>query len=152
MNSASTGSFAAMAPDPYNLARFVDAQLDIYADALQELRSGAKRSHWMWFIFPQFAGLGTSEMSIRYAIGNIEEATAFLRHPLLGARLEKCTTAVIAHRSLTLDNIFGTVDALKFRSSMTLFEVAAPDNKTIRAALESKCNAKRDPMTLELLG
>jgi len=137
--------------DPHDLARFVDAQAEIYADALKEIQSGTKQNHWMWFIFPQYVGLGSSEMSKWYAIRDIHEAREYIRHPILGARLIECAKAVTAHRSRTLEDVFGAVDALKFRSSMTLFEVADPSSDAIRAALDAKCNAKRDPLTLDLL-
>lgn len=151
MRSSFFNSMAAVTLDLHNLTRFVDAQADIYDDALAEIRSGTKRSHWMWFIFPQFAGLGSSEMSKRYAIQSIDEAREYLRHPILGARLIQCTNAVTVHRSRALEDIFGAVDAMKFRSSMTLFEVADSSNETIRAVLDTKCNAKRDRLTLNLL-
>ena len=137
--------------DPFHLQRFVEAQADTYAEALKEIRAGAKRSHWMWFIFPQMAGLGTSEISRRYAIKDLDEARAYITHPVLGARLIQCADAVVAHRSRSLEEIFGAVDALKFRSSMTLFEAAGPGNESIRRALETKCGNCRDSMTLTLL-
>jgi uncharacterized protein (DUF1810 family) len=138
--------------DIYNLKRFVEAQEDTYNVAISELRAGHKRGHWIWFIFPQYDGLGTSHMSHLYSIKSLPEAIAFVRHPLLGARLAECTVAVISRDTLSTEEILGTVDAKKFRSSMTLFEVAAPDLKVIRTAIEGKCRGTRDSRTLTLLG
>jgi uncharacterized protein (DUF1810 family) len=111
--------------DPFDLARFVAAQAPVYGDVVAELKAGRKASHWMWFIFPQAAGLGTSAMSVRYAIGSRDEARAYLAHPVLGPRLRECTALVekLAEGG-TLEGIFGAVDAMKFRSSMTLFAEA----------------------------
>ena len=110
-------------PDPFDLMRFVDAQHGIYEQALQELKAGHKRSHWMWFIFPQLAGLGSSAMAERYAIGSLDEARAYLQHPVLGQRLQACTAAVNAVTGRTAHQVFGTPDDMKFRTSMTLFGV-----------------------------
>lgn len=110
------------ANDPFNLARFVEAQAPVYDGVLAQLRHGRKESHWMWFIFPQAAGLGKSRMSVRYAINSPEEAEAYLAHPILGPRLREC--AALVHAALTthtLEEIFGVLDAMKFRSSMELF-------------------------------
>src|SRR5437764_10712569 len=107
--------------DPFNLQRFVDAQAGIYAQALGELRAGCKQSHWMWFIFPQIAGLGFSPTAQHYAIGSLAEAGAYLAHPQLGPRLRETTAAVMAVAGRTAHQIFGSPDDLKFRSSMTLF-------------------------------
>jgi uncharacterized protein (DUF1810 family) len=113
--------------DPFDLARFVAAQAPVYGRVVAELRAGRKGSHWMWFIFPQAAGLGSSAMSVRYAIGSGDEARAYLAHPVLGARLRECTTLVErALASRTLVGIFGSLDAMKFRSSMELFGVCDP--------------------------
>ncbi len=109
------------------LDRFLDAQRSVYDHVLDELRQGRKRSHWMWFVFPQIAGLGSSEMSQRYAISSLAEARAYLAHPVLGERLRECTRLVAATEGRTAEQIFGEVDAMKLRSSMTLFHRAAPD-------------------------
>ena len=135
----------------FDLDRFVAAQADIYAQALAELAAGRKQSHWMWFVFPQIAGLGRSPTAIFYAIASTEEARAYLAHPLLGARLRECTLAVLAHRGASAEAIFGAVDAMKLRSSMTLFETVAGDPKPFAAVLDAYFDAERDPATLMLL-
>src|SRR4051795_13695484 len=124
--------------DPYDLQRFLEAQNTggIYARALEELRRGRKTSHWMWFVFPQIAGLGYSEMSRRYAIGSLEEARAYLEHPVLGPRLLESTRALTELSGPTAEEIFGPVDAMKLRSSMTLFERAAPAEPVFREVLD----------------
>ena len=133
------------------LDRFVDAQRDIYAQALSELRSGSKRSHWMWFIFPQVAGLGRSETARYYAISDLAEGRAYLAHAALAPRLEECTEAILQWAGKrSLDTILGYVDALKFGSSMTLFEAAGGDECYGRA-LDAFCAGRRDGRTLELL-
>jgi uncharacterized protein (DUF1810 family) len=137
--------------DSFDLRRFVDAQASVYATALAELRAGAKRSHWMWFIFPQIAGLGVSPMAQRYAIGSPEEARAYLAHPLLGLRLCECTEAVNAVHDRSAHQIFGSPDDLKFRSSMTLFREAAPDEPLFQAALDKYFGGAPDATTLERL-
>ena len=134
------------------LARFVAAQEDTYAHALAELQAGAKRSHWMWFIFPQIAGLGRSETARFYAIADLAEARAYLAHPVLGARLVQCTETMLdwaGKRSAA--EILGPVDALKFRSSLTLFE-AAGGGAPFPAALVAFYDGERDENTLALLG
>ena len=136
----------------FDLDRFVEAQAATYSTALAELERGAKESHWMWFVFPQIAGLGFSPTARHYAIGSVAEARAYLAHPLLGARLRQATEAVLAHRGRTAESIFGKVDAMKFRSSMTLFEAAAPDDATFCQALDTFYGGERDPATLSLLG
>ncbi|SHO62819.1 Uncharacterized protein, DUF1810 family [Pseudoxanthobacter soli DSM 19599] len=120
----------------YDLDRFVQAQEGVYDAALAELRQGRKESHWMWFVFPQFAGLGHSAMAQRYAIGSMDEARAYLRHPVLGPRLKACTAAVNRLSGRSARDIFGTPDNLKFRSSMTLFAAADPGEPLFRTALE----------------
>lgn len=133
------------------LQRFVDAQRDIYSRVLAELRAGEKLGHWMWFIFPQIAGLGRSETARFYAISDLAEARAYLAQPVLGARLKECTGAVLGwagQRSAV--SILGDVDALKFCSSMTLFE-AAGGGECYSRALETCCQGCRDPRTLALL-
>src|SRR4051794_7666052 len=112
--------------DPYDLSRFVTAQDGVYPDVVAELRRGRKTGHWMWFIFPQVAGLGRSSMAQRYAIGSLTEARAYLQHPVLGPRLVECATILLGNSDSTAEQILGTVDAMKLRSSMTLFQRAAP--------------------------
>ena len=138
-------------PDPFDLKRFVDAQHGTYDQTLQEPSAGHKRNHWMWFIFPQLAGLGSSAMGERYALGSLDEARAYLRHPVLGERLLVCTTAVNAVTGRTAHRMFGTPDDMKFRSSMTLFALAAPDHPGFRQALEQYYGGGQDPRTLALL-
>lgn len=133
-----------------DLERFVEAQAPVYATALRELREGRKRSHWMWFIFPQLRGLGASAMSRRYGIGSRDEAAAYLAHAILGPRLRECTEAVNAHRDRSAEAIFGPVDALKLRSSMTLFERAG-GGAPFRQCLEACFGGARDGRTVELL-
>ena len=113
--------------DPYNLQRFVDAQKSVYDRVLHELRAGAKESHWMWFVFPQIAGLGRSLTAVLYAMSSLDEAKAYLAHPVLGPRLRECSKLLLETQGRTARQIFGAVDALKFRSSMTLFMRAAPE-------------------------
>lgn len=128
------------------------AQAEAYPRALAELRAGAKRSHWMWFVFPQFAGLGSSDMAQHYAIKAGCEAEAYLAHPILGARLAECTDAMLDWRGQrTAEAILGSVDALKFASSMTLFEAAGGGDRFARA-LDAFYTGRRDARTLELLG
>ena len=139
-----------MADDRYGLQRFVAAQEDaaIYARALGELRDGRKRSHWIWFVFPQIAGLGSSPMSQAYAIGSLEEARAYLAHPILGPRLRECAEALlVADPSLTAEQILGAIDALKVRSSMTLFTRAAPEDQIFTTVLDRFYNGDADPET-----
>ena len=135
----------------FALDRFVDAQDGVYAQALAELRAGRKESHWMWFVFPQVAGLGRSPTAQYYAIGSAGEARAYLGHPLLGPRLRECTEAVLTHPNRSAEEIFGAIDALKFRSSMTLFE-AVDEDGAFGAALDAFYGGVRDPATLEQLG
>lgn len=137
--------------DPFGLERFVQAQADTYDGAMAELRAGCKRSHWMWFVFPQIAGLGSSPTSRRFAIRGLAEAQAYLQHPLLGARLAECTAAVNALQGRSAREIFGVPDDSKFRSSMTLFELAAGPQSPFAAALQRYFGGARDPRTLELV-
>ncbi|MEO7688752.1 MAG: DUF1810 domain-containing protein [Sphingomonas sp.] len=133
------------------LSRFVAAQQDTYPRALAELRAGDKRSHWMWFIFPQIAGLGRSDMARRYAIHDLAEAQAYLAHPVLGPRLRECMAAVLAHAEVrTAEAIFGGIDAVKLRSSMTLFE-AASDDHACADVLDAFFAGTRDAETLRLI-
>jgi uncharacterized protein (DUF1810 family) len=132
----------------YDLQRFVDAQDPVYATVLDELRSGHKRSHWMWFIFPQVAGLGRSELSQKYAIRSADEAAAYLAHPVLGPRLRACTTLVAAQEDKRIDEIFDSPDDRKFQSSMTLFADIAPDEALFQSCLDRFFGGKADPATL----
>ena len=138
--------------DPIRLQRFVDAQAGVHAAALAELESGRKRTHWMWFVFPQLAGLGSSAMAQRYAISGVEEARAYLAHPVLGPRLREAAAAVNAVEGRSIHDIFGSPDDLKFRSSMTLFSEAAPDGAVFREALAKYFGNEPDPATLRILG
>jgi uncharacterized protein (DUF1810 family) len=135
----------------YDLQRFVDAQRDVYSTALAELRAGHKRSHWMWFIFPQVAGLGSSEMARRYAIASTDEAAAYLAHPVLGKRLRECASAVAMHDDRGVDEIFGHPDDLKFRSCMTLFADVAPDEAIFQTCLDQFFDGVADSATIERL-
>jgi uncharacterized protein (DUF1810 family) len=137
--------------DAFDLARFVDAQEHAYEHALAEVESGTKRTHWMWFVFPQLAGLGRSGAAQRYAIRNLAEARAYLAHPLLGARLRECTQAVNRLQGRSVRQVFGSPDDLKFCSSMTLFELAAGPGAEFTAALEKYFSGRRDTATLQLL-
>ena len=137
--------------DPYNLQRFVDAQNPVYDKVCSELRDGRKKSHWMWFIFPQIAGLGSSSTAARFAISSREEAIAYLEHPLLGPRLRECTRLVTLVEGRSLEQIFGYPDDLKFRSCMTLFAQVTADNQVFLAALEKYCAGEFDSLTLERL-
>jgi uncharacterized protein (DUF1810 family) len=144
-----------MSDDPFNLQRFVDAQEDsaIYARALGELRAGRKQSHWMWFVFPQIAGLGRSPMSQAYAIRGLDEARAYLEHPVLGRRLRECVEAVLAaDPGASADQILGGIDATKLRSSLTLFARAAPEEPLFEAALARFFGGEQDPETVRLAG
>ena len=132
------------------LHRFVEAQAGVYADALGELRAGRKRTHWMWFVFPQIEGLGHSAMAQRYAIQSRAEAVAYLAHDTLGARLRECTQAVLDVPGRTAHEIFGSPDDVKFRSCMTLFDAIAPRD-IFDAALTRFYVGQRDPATLERL-
>lgn len=137
--------------DPFDLQRFMDAQDRVYETALAELTVGHKRSHWMWFIFPQIAGLGSSAMAQRYAIASLAEAMAYLAHPILGPRLRECTAAAMALADRTAHQVFGSPDDLKFRSCMTLFTEAAPQEPLFRAGLGKFFGGDPDPRTLEIL-
>lgn len=137
--------------DPFNLQRFIDAQDPLYAQVCEELRNGRKRSHWMWFVFPQIEGLGTSAMAQRFAISSLAEADAYLRHPLLGERLRQATQYVNVVDGRSIEDIFGYPDYLKFHSSMTLFERAAIDKEPFAEALRKYFHGEADPLTLERL-
>jgi uncharacterized protein (DUF1810 family) len=136
--------------DPFELQRFVNAQAPVYAQVMSELRSGRKRSHWMWFVFPQIAGLGHSPMAHRYAIASREEALAYLEHPTLGPRLRECTQTLCGIDGRSIGEILGSPDDLKFRSSMTLFEAVSGD-PVFRNALDKFCAGVSDPATLAIL-
>ncbi len=138
-------------PSGYDLERFVQAQAGAYADALAELQRGRKTSHWMWFVFPQIAGLGSSPMAQRYAIVTLEEARAYLAHPVLGSRLRACTQAAVDAAGRSASQVFGYPDDLKFRSSMTLFELADPAELLFARALDGLCGGRRDAATLDRL-
>ncbi|HEY0265533.1 MAG TPA: DUF1810 domain-containing protein [Rhizomicrobium sp.] len=133
------------------LQRFVDAQAGVYDRALAELREGRKQSHWMWFVFPQIAGLGASPMARAYAIQSIAEAQAYLAHPLLGPRLRECCQAMQNIRGQSARDVLGAPDDLKFRSSMTLFAEAAPDEVMFYNLLDKYFDGEPDERTLEIL-
>jgi uncharacterized protein (DUF1810 family) len=138
-------------PDPYNLERFVAAQDagNSYDRAVQELRRGRKTGHWMWYVFPQIAGLGQSEMSRTYAVSSLEEARAYLRHPVLGPRLRACAALVAGSPAPTAAEIFGGIDTQKLRSSMTLFLRAEPQEAVFRRVLDRYFEGRADPATDE---
>jgi uncharacterized protein (DUF1810 family) len=137
--------------DPYQLQRFVDAQGGVYDTALAELRAGSKRSHWMWFIFPQLRGLGLSPTAQLYGIASLEEARAYLEHPLLGGRLRECVEAVLPWSDrLSAEQILGSIDAQKFRSSLTLFDQVEGSSE-FAAGLAAFFGGEPDPRTLALL-
>jgi uncharacterized protein (DUF1810 family) len=138
--------------DPFNLNRFAEAQERWYDIALSELRDGCKAGHWMWFIFPQVAGLGISRNSCLFAIASLDEARAYLHHPLLGERLRACTDAVNETKGRSALEIFGSIDCLKFRSSMTLFAQVAGTERVFCDALGKFFGGKGDPSTLAILG
>ena len=137
--------------DPFDLQRFVDAQRDSYATALAELRAGAKRSHWMWFVFPQIAGLGRSATAQHFAISGPAEARAYLAHPVLGPRLRECARALVELGAADPVVVLGSVDAQKLRSSMTLFAHADPDEPAFRAVLDRYFGGREDDATTSRL-
>ena len=136
--------------DPFNLQRFVDAQASTYTQALSELKNGAKRTHWMWFIFPQIAGLGSSSMAVKYAIGGLDEAKAYLDHPVLGPRLRECAEAVLAVEGKSARQIMGSPDDIKLRSSMTLFVEAGGDS-VFQGVIDKYFDGAADEATLTKL-
>jgi uncharacterized protein (DUF1810 family) len=138
--------------DPFNLDRFLNAQAGVFPQVLDELRAGLKRSHWIWFIFPQMKGLGYSPQSEFYGIGSIGEAQAYLRHPHLGPRLVECVRLILGVQGRTIQQILGYPDDLKFRSSMTLFARADAGNPVFQQALDRYFAGQGDAITLELLG
>jgi uncharacterized protein (DUF1810 family) len=139
------------AGDPFDLKRFVDAQAPVYRGIVAELRDGRKRSHWMWFVFPQLLGLGGSPMAVRYGISSLDEARAYLGHELLGPRLIECTRLVNQVQGRSIGEIFGSPDDLKLCSSMTLFARAAADNQDFVALLNKYYNGYQDQLTLARL-
>jgi uncharacterized protein (DUF1810 family) len=140
------------AQDPHDLARFLAAQEEVFGTALAELRRGRKESHWMWFIFPQIAGLGSSPMAAHYAVKSTQEAADYLRHPTLGPRLRECAAALLAVEGRTAGEIMGTPDDLKLRSSMTLFARAEEAPPVFQQVLDKYFGGEPDPRTLALLG
>ena len=138
--------------DPHNLRRFLDAQDPVYAQVCSQLRAGRKSSHWMWFIFPQIHGLGSSPMAQRFAITSLEEARAYLEHPILGPRLLECYRLVNQIAGRPIEEIFGYPDELKFHSCSTLFASAASDHQIFRDALAKYFHGQPDKLTLERLG
>jgi uncharacterized protein (DUF1810 family) len=134
-----------------SLERFVTAQAQVYDTALAELKAGRKRTHWIWFVFPQIAGLGHSHRSQIYAISSLDEARSYLAHPVLGSRLRECCQAVIDVQGKSAHDIFGSPDDLKFRSCLSLFAQAAPDEPLFRVALDKYFSGEADPLTLQKL-
>jgi uncharacterized protein (DUF1810 family) len=139
------------AADPHDLARFVDAQTGVYDRALSEIRGGRKRSHWMWFMFPQLAGLGFSATAQRYAISSRAEAAAYLAHPILGPRLVECAEAALAVEGRSAPDIFGSPDDLKLRSCATLFAQVSPAGSVFKRLLDRYYGGEPDRQTLRLL-
>jgi uncharacterized protein (DUF1810 family) len=133
--------------DPFDLQRFVDAQAPVYEQVRREMEAGRKQSHWMWFIFPQIAGLGHSPMSVRFAVASLDEAKAYLAHPVLGARLKKCATLALDVKGKTARDIFGPIDEIKFHSSMTLFAQASPDEGIFQRCIDKYFAGASDPAT-----
>ncbi len=140
-----------MASDRYDLGRFVEAQERVYGRVLEELTAGRKRSHWMWYVFPQIAGLGFSPTSQRFAIAGADEARAYLDHPVLGPRLRECAQKVLDIEGLSASEVFGYPDDLKLRSSMTLFAAVSPDRSVFERVLEKYFDGRRDDQTLRRL-
>jgi uncharacterized protein (DUF1810 family) len=140
-------------PDPYDLERFVAAQDagGTYRRAVEELRAGFKSSHWMWFVFPQIAGLGQSPISRQYAITSLDEAVAYLQHPVLGPRLHECCEIIAGLKGRSADQVFGSIDAIKLRSSVTLFHRAAPDDPLFSRVLTRYFDGIADHATDALL-
>jgi uncharacterized protein (DUF1810 family) len=139
------------ASDPHALSRFLEAQAHNYSAALRELRAGAKQSHWMWYVFPQVAGLGFSSMAQRYAIRTQEEARAYLAHPVLGPRLVECAEALLEVKDRSAEQIMGNPDCLKLQSSLTLFSAISPPASVFDRVLEKYYDGAKDPKTLQYL-
>jgi uncharacterized protein (DUF1810 family) len=146
------GNNASESSDPYDLNRFISAQEGIYDRALAELREGLKRSHWMWFIFPQIDGLGHSPTTRHYSIKSLEEARQYLAHPVLGARLKECVEAVLNVQGQSASDIFGHPDDWKLQSSMTLFELVSGPHSVFARVLDKYYQGKRDERTLQIVG
>ncbi|HUJ18490.1 MAG TPA: DUF1810 domain-containing protein [Nitrospirota bacterium] len=146
------GDSASDRGDPYDLGRFISAQEGVYDRALAELRSGSKRTHWMWFIFPQIDGLGHSPTTRHYAIKSLEEARRYLGHPVLGTRLAECAEAVLVVQGLSAADIFGHPDDWKLQSSMTLFALVAGPGSVFERVLDKYYQGKRDARTLQIVG
>ena len=138
--------------NPYNLARFIEAQNPVYGQVCQELEQGHKLSHWMWFIFPQMEGLSASAVSRRFAISSLQEAESYINHPVLGNRLIECTGLVINVSDRTINQILGPIDSMKFRSCMTLFSHTTIDNDLFKKALKKYFSGEYDRLTIEKLG
>ncbi len=138
--------------DPFNLSRFVAAQAGDYERALAEIKGGWKRTHWMWYVFPQFEGLGSSPTAQRYAIKSVEEARAYLAHPVLGPRLVECAEAALGVQGRTATEIFGSPDDLKLRSSATLFAAVSPPGSVFEQVLAKYYGGRHDERTLRLMG
>jgi len=143
---------ATSSADPFHLSRFVQAQEGIYDRALAEIRGGRKRSHWMWFVFPQYAGLGFSAMSQEYAIKSVAEASAYLNHPVLGPRLVECAQEVLGVEGRTASQIFGSPDDMKLRSCATLFGHVIDAGNIFEQVLQKYFDSQPDPKTMQLLG
>jgi uncharacterized protein (DUF1810 family) len=137
--------------DPYDLERFVGAQRDVYEEALAEIRDGRKRSHWMWFVFPQFAGLGSSSTSRHYSIRSVAEARAYLAHPVLGSRLTECAEAAFGVQGLSALQIFGSPDDIKLRSCATLFASVSSDGSVFHRLIDKYYQGKPDDRTMQLM-
>ncbi len=146
------GDSASDRSDPYDLNRFISAQEGVYGRALAELREGLKRSHWMWYIFPQIEGLGHSPTTRHYSIKSLEEARQYLAHPVLGARLKECAEAVVAVSGRSASDIFGHPDDWKLQSSMTLFELVSGPGSVFARVLDKYYQGKRDARTLQIVG
>ena len=140
-----------IAHDPFELRRFVRAQEVNYGDAFAEIKAGLKRTHWSWYIFPQIAGLGSSAFSVRYAVSSLQEAGAYLAHPLLGPRLRECVAAMNSHETVSAAAILGQIDALKFRSCLTLFVQVSEPGSPFHQALTKFFGGLPDPATLQIL-
>ena len=139
-------------PDPHSLSRFTEAQADAYETAIAELRAGEKRSHWMWYVFPQVAGLGSSAMAKRYAIQSRDEAVAYLAHPILGRRLLECAEALLGVSGRSAEQIMGYPDCLKLQSSMTLFAEISPSDSVFERVLREYYTGVTEQRTVEFLG
>jgi len=137
--------------DPYSLNRFLSAQNNVYDSVRSELSAGKKEGHWMWFIFPQVDGLGSSDMAKYYSIHTKEEALAYLAHPVLGSRLKELTKIILGHDQRTIEEILGSIDSIKFRSSMTLFSELSEDDNIFCCALKKYLNGELDQITLKWL-